>query len=171
MKFRIVNGGSTDWFARDSKWTCLCDEFARIKNRIPSSFHFFFFFFFSFFTFSSRYIFHGIAVNTVELVFRRQSVAIERASSQLIDLLRRPALSRSYLRTQPTYLLPTLHAEASRPGRGWSEKEDRERATVSKKVANFSAGNGILLVIRFLSLSIFNPIYDCKTILFICHLF
>lgn len=105
MKFRIVNGGSTDWFARDSKWTCLCDEFARIKNRIPSSFHFFFFFFFSFFTFSSRYIFHGIAVNTVELVFRRQSVAIERASSQLIDLLRRPALSRSYLRTQPTYCL------------------------------------------------------------------
>lgn len=105
MKFRIVNGGSTDWFARDSKWTCLCDEFARIKNRIPSSFHFFFFFFFSFFTFSSRYIFHDIAVNTVELVFRRQSVAIERASSQLIDLLRRPALSRSYLRTQPTYCL------------------------------------------------------------------
>lgn len=106
MKFRIVNGGSTDWFARDSKWTCLCDEFARIKNRIPSSFHFFFFFFFLVvFTFSSRYIFHGIAVNTVELVFRRQSVAIERASSQLIDLLRRPALSRSYLHTQPTYCL------------------------------------------------------------------
>lgn len=108
MKFRIVNGGSTDWFARDSKWTCLCDEFARIKNRIPSSFHFFFLFFFLFLvvsTFSSRYIFHGIAVNTVELVFRRQSVAIERASSQLIDLLRRPALSRSYLRTQPTYCL------------------------------------------------------------------
>ena len=73
---------------------------------------FFLSFSFSFFLFSSRHIFHGIAVNTAELVFRRQSVAIERASSQLIDLLRRPALSRSYLHTQPTtYILPTAYTQ------------------------------------------------------------
>lgn len=100
MKFRIVDEDRRINSHAKKPRMNLFHEFA---PRIESTF--LLFFFFSVFTFSSRCIFHGIAVNTVELVFRRQSVAIERASSQLIDLLRRPALSRSYLHTQPTYCL------------------------------------------------------------------
>lgn len=95
-------------------WTTirLSNVFAREPDAVTSTLFLLAFFFFSF---SSRHIFHGIAVNTVELVFRRQSVAIGRASSQLIDLLRRPALSRSYLHTQPTtYTTNWLHCTQER---------------------------------------------------------